>query len=222
MHMPFLIASTVLSVAASASAFGQEPSGRLAEAAATRPFVSPAGQVFRPDEEGERPAERWFAVADANGDGALDLAELRADFDRAFAAFDRDSDGEIDPEEVRHYEQVTLPEMATSPGRAMQGRGGGHLGRRLAQRRGTGERAQAARAMLQGAARYSLLSIAHPIMDADADFNRGVTRAEFAAAADRRFAMLDAGRDGRLVLVDMIAARREALRAIMPNRRSGG
>ncbi|MDQ8756590.1 EF-hand domain-containing protein [Sphingosinicella sp. LHD-64] len=218
MRIPLLISLSVLFVAGT-PAPGQDRSERIAEAAATRPFVSPAGQVFRPDGESARPAERWFAAADANGDGVLDLAEFGADFERAFAELDRDGDGEIDPEDVQHYEQVTLPEMATSPGRAMQGRGGGRLGRRLAQRRGNGERAQAARAMLQGAARFSLLSIAHPVMDADADFNRGVSRAEFAAAADRRFAMLDAARDGRLVLADMIAARREALRGLMPNRR---
>lgn len=194
---------------------GQDRSERFAEAAATRPFVSPAGQVFRPDDSGTRPAQRWFAQADTNGDGALDLTEFRADFERAFAELDRDHDGEIDPEDVRHYETETFPEMATRPGAGMQGRGG-RLGRRMAQRRGGGERAEAARSMLQGASRFGLLSIAHPIMDADTDFNRGVSRAEFAAAADRRFTRLDAARNGRLVLADMIARRTEELRAAIP------
>lgn len=64
--------------------------------------------------------------------------------------------------------------------------------------------------MMAGAARFGLLPISHPIMEADADFNRGVTRAEFAEAARHRFAALDGAHDGRLTLAGLIGARMRA------------
>jgi hypothetical protein len=51
---------------------------------------------------------------------------------------------------------------------------------------------------LEGAGRYSFLNIPEPVISADADFNRGVSLKEFAAAAGQRFVLLDANRDGRI------------------------
>jgi hypothetical protein len=189
------------------------------QATGARLFVSPAGAVFRPAGAGERPIEAWFRAADADGDGALVLAELRADFARAFTAFDRDGDSEIEPDEVALYERDILPEMASHGGRggAGMGRRPGGMGRpgggrgRGGMRSGGGGRA-AGLARMTGAARFGLLPIAHPIMDADTDFNRGVSRAEWDAAAGRRFVMLDSTRSGRLTLAELVARRMGAAR----------
>jgi hypothetical protein len=64
-------------------------------------------------------------------------------------------------------------------------------------------------AMMSGAAPFGLLPISHPIMDADIDFNRGVTAAEFRQAAGRRFVMLDTQHAGRLTLEQLQESRRQ-------------
>jgi EF hand domain-containing protein len=183
-----LIAFALLT-AAGAQAYEQRPGAR--------PFVSPAGKVFR-GSGGEDLVETWFRQADADHDGAIGFEEFRADFVRTFAEFDRDGDGEIEPEEVTHYETVVLPEIVLR---------GGVVNRvQASQRQGRGMR-RGSYARTSGAARFGLISLSHPIMDADEDFNRGVTRAEFERAAVRRFNLLDTARDGRLSLADVVAHR---------------
>ena len=176
-------------------------------------FVSPAGEPFRRGPESGPPIRAWFAGADRDGDGALTWPEFEADFARYFAVLDADHDGEIDPLEVTRYETEILPEMAGRGFNAGRGRGGGMgppggMGRGGMRGGGRGGPAAGARmAMMSGAARYGLLPISHPIMEADADFNRGVTLAEYAAAARHRFAALDSARDGRLTLAGLLQGR---------------
>ena len=179
-----------------------------------RLFVSPAGQVFRPAGEEGRPFDAWFRQADANGDGVITYGEFSADFARAFAAFDLNHDGEIGPEEVAHYETDVLPEMATGFGRRFGNRGrgeGGDFGPGARNGgpppRSRGDGGGGFSVAMSGAARFGLLPIPHPIMDADANFNRGVTREEFEAAAQRRFTALDTAHDGRLTAAGLMQAR---------------
>ena len=194
-------------------------------------FVSPAGEPFRRSEAGPQPLRAWFEQADTDHDGALVWAEFEADFVRYFAVLDANHDGEIAPDEVARYEQEILPEMQsrTGPGGGMGmmrgggmrgggmgrgGRGGMGGGRREMQQRGGGRPGgMGTMAMMSGAARFGLLPIAHPIMDADTDFNRGVSRQEFTQAAGRRFAMLDTAHNGRLTLQQLIEARMQAFGA---------
>ncbi len=170
-------------------------------------FVSPSGAVFRRVAHGSAPITIWFGAADADSNGVLDWAEFQADFDRAFVSFDRDGDGEIEPDEVTYYETRILPEMA-SPGMF----GGGVAGARnggmergssgrppQGRRRGSGGPPDGG-ARMNGAARFGLLRISHPIMEADENFNRGINRAEWAAAARQRFNQLDRERNGLLRL----------------------
>lgn len=212
--MRISIFAGAVALALSVSAFAQEP--RRNPPGGTPPgpgrlFVSPSGEVFRSG-EGARPIEAWFALADADHDGAITYAELRADFARAFATFDGDGDGEIEPAEVARYETEVLPEMGRFGFRS------GAAGFRPAMRQGrldrdrrggggAGRRGGGHWAMMAGAARFGLLPITHPLMDADADFNRGVTRAEFDAAAGRRFNQLNVSGSGRLTLEDLRALR---------------
>ena len=60
---------------------------------------------------------------------------------------------------------------------------------------------------LQGAARYGLLNMPEPVAAADANFDRGISLAEFRQAARERFALLDSAGAGRLSLAQLQALR---------------
>lgn len=186
-------------------------------------FVSPAGEPFRRTESGSEPMRAWFDQADTDHDGALTWPEFEADFVRYFAVLDADHDGEIGPDEVAHYESSIFPEMASrgvggagmggGPGMRGAGMGGGRGGMRGGGMRGGGFRHGGGRmTMMAGAARFGLLPIAHPIMDADTNFNRGVSREEFTQAAAHRFAMLNTGNSGRLGFQQLVQFRAQAMR----------
>ncbi len=204
----------ILAVAASAApaASLQPPPGSPARGL----FVSPAGEPFRRVSGGPQPMRAWFEQADADHDGALTVPELQADFARWFTTLDTDRDGEIEPDEVAHYEHAILPEMRSRTGggsfRPGLGRGGSRPmaggGRGGSSRRYSG--AAGRMALMSGAAPFGLLPISHPIMDADLDFNRGISPEEFRQAAGRRFLMLDTQRAGRLTLEQLADGRREA------------
>ena len=190
-------------------------------------FVSPAGEPFRRSEGGPEPMRAWFDQADADHDGNLTWPEFEADFVRYFAVLDADHDGEIGPDEVAHYEGSIFPQMATrgfggGAGMRHGGMRGGGIGgdmRGMGRGRGGGMRyggggrpGGGGMAMMAGAARFGLLPIAHPIMDADTDFNRGVSLAEFRQAAAHRFAMLNTGNTGRLSFAQLVQTRMQAMR----------
>lgn len=154
-------------------------------------FISPSGQPFRAPPGAPYPVVVWFAQADADHDGRLTREEFRADADAYFPTLDPDGDGKITLTEVTRYERDIAPEIT---GFAMDGgeRGGGHGG-------GGG----GFNGLRQGAAAYSLINEPHPIRGADADLSFDVTRAEWRAAADRRFARLDTDVDGALTLAEL-------------------
>ena len=70
-------------------------------------FLSPAGEPFRGG-DGEAV---WFAAADTDHDGALTLAEFRADAMRFFKVLDVNHDGVIDGAENQIYETRIAPEI---------------------------------------------------------------------------------------------------------------
>jgi hypothetical protein len=161
-------------------------------------FVSPVGEPFRAGTEGGDPVAAWFRQADRDGNGALVVAELQADAERFFATLDTNSDGEIDPEEMTHYERVVAPEIQLGQqiGRVRWGEG------RRSRKDERRER-ERDRDGLQGAGRFAWLNIPEPVAAADADLNRGVSRAEFAAAAAERLQKLDADGDGAVTLAEL-------------------
>ncbi|AHE56594.1 hypothetical protein [Sphingomonas sanxanigenens] len=193
-------------------------------------FVSPMGEPFRGGEAG--PEALWFAGADRDGDGGIDLAEMRADAARFFALLDRRGDGEIDPDDVDHYESAILPEIRVGgsggggaggmggrrgrggpPGGGMGGGGmgggmgggpGGPPGGMDGARSGGGGPRSGGR---QGAGRFAYLDLPEPVTAADANLNRGISAAEFATAADRRFALLDINHDGVLARDELATQR---------------
>ena len=186
-----------------------------------RLFISPMGEPFRqPDGFGA-----WLAAADTDHDGAVMLAEFRADAQRFFKLLDTDGSGDIDGFEMQAYERERVPEIATvsvedrprGGGGVFGGRGRAGDGRRGAPQGGgrpddteTGEQAPAAQpgvfkgAGRAGAARFSLLNIPQPVANCDEDGDGRVSTQEWSHAMARRFAMLDKAGAGRLT--------REALR----------
>jgi hypothetical protein len=156
------------------------------------PFLSPMGEPFR---SGADNVGRWFAGADRDSDRALTPAELRGDAARFFALLDSDGDGELEMAEVARYENEVAPEVQV--GLQMRSTGVGEWGGDRRRRVLVFERG------VDGAGRYSFLNIPHPVMAADTDMNRGVSRAEFEQAAAERFGLLDRDRDGRLTRAEL-------------------
>jgi hypothetical protein len=181
----------------------------------SRLFISPMGEPFRADRGGDALA-MWFAQADRNHDGFLSVDEMQLDAERFFTQLDTNHDGEIDPDEMTHYESVIAPEISSGPRFEMAGMGaagrqrgdggaggGGHRGgghHRESSGGGGGFGSRGGDETHQGAARFGLLDLPEPVASADADFNRGVSLAEFRQAAVHRFAALDLDHQGRLTL----------------------
>jgi hypothetical protein len=214
----------------------------LAAAAAPRPgspeaagftqlFISPCGEPYRGRPGDPYPVVLWFKQADLNHDGAIDLAEFRADHAGFFDALDADGNGVLDGTEVAFYANRVVPDVlgplrqgALSPDPRLilvQGQGPpgvpgedespnggvrGPLGGLGAQRPKP--------AQLEGAAAYGLLAEPEPVTAADANLDYRITKAEFLAAADRRFKRLDTKGAGKLTLADlpMTAAQAQAAR----------
>lgn len=158
-------------------------------------FISPSGEPFR----GADGLGAWLAGADADHDGAVTLAEFRADARRFFHVLDANHDGVIDGFESQAYEREIAPEIARlmfDDGGA-DGRSRGWFGLRRPRTGPAGPPAPIA-AGREGAARYSLVNEPQPVAAADANFDGKVTLTEWMSASDRRFAKLDHARTGRL------------------------
>ena len=178
-------------------------------------FISPAGEPFRAASGEPYPVVQWFARVDANHDGRLSRAEFQADAAAFFAKLDANHDGVIDGLELQDYEQAVAPEILphieslhalegmdpsltfgdpstteTRPTRGRQGPGS----KQPDPPRGVG---------VQGAAVYSLVNTPEPVAAADAQLDGRITRAEFAAAVDRRFDLLDKAGAGYLTLAGL-------------------
>lgn len=161
-----------------------------------RIFVSPMGQPFRSTDAAPDPERAWFDAVDTNHDGALTLAEFKADAGRFFTILDRKRDGEIDPDDIDYYENTLAPEVrsgnATGSGiiaRVQDGEGGAST---------QGTRGPLYDAGKLGAARFSYFDLPEPVTAADRNFNRGVDPMEFGRAAEQRFDSLDRNHDGKL------------------------
>ena len=158
-----------------------------------RVYIAPMGEPVRTDGRTD-PMAAWFAQADADHDGRLTLAELQADADRFFTTLDRDHSGEIDPQEMAEYENRVAPEIKLyQPDQdpRPRNRQQKHDAKQAAKQRSD-------YAAPYGAGRYASLNIPEPVVSADLDLNRGVSRAELATVAANRFPALDTAGRGYL------------------------
>lgn len=170
-------------------------------------FIAPSGEPFRALRSEPYPVEVWFARADANHDGQLTRAEFRRDFMTYFAVLDVNHDGVVDAHEITRYEEELVPEVRVGFGsgpefRQLSGSDGPDGGDSA----GEEAPAQSKRALPdlpRGGGRYSLINAPEPVVACDIDLNRRVTSSEYAAAADRRFSLLDPNEVGYLTLATL-------------------
>ena len=134
--------------------------------APARVFISPSGEPFRPNAAEPDGFEAWFARVDVSHHGRIDRAEFRADAARFFKQLDTNGDGVIDGFEVTAYERTVAPELDIS-GQGFARGGSSKVGV------------------------ASLLSEPEPVSGADVNLDSRITLAEWLAAADRRFDLLD-------------------------------
>jgi len=202
-----------------------------AAAGFTQLFMSPCGEPYRGKPGDPYPVALWFKQADANHDGAITAAEFRADHQGFFEALDSDDNGYLEGPELAFYEQRVAPDVyapetlsfQTYPERGgaklwlaqiVQNPEGSHPGDgSLHGGRGPNNGAKgpaedlgsrrSQRRELIGAAPYGLLAEAEPVRAADTNLDSRVSKAEFLAAADRRFKLLDKDKDGKLTLEEL-------------------
>ena len=179
-------------------------------------FIAPSGEPFRAQAGEPYPVAAWFARADADHDGQLTRGEFRRDAMLFFPKLDSNGDGVVDGKEIERYEQELVPEVRVDFG-------GGGLAYNAptlaygdqadpASRRSGGDDSSADAAprvakvlpeLPRGAGRYALINAPEPVIAADADLNRRITPGEMAAAADRRFTLLDPDGVGYLTLATL-------------------
>jgi hypothetical protein len=191
MLRPLLTAAVLLAATAAVAQPQGPPQG-----AGHHLFISPSGEPFR----GGDGLAAWLAGADADHDGAVTLAEFRADAQRWFQVLDANHDGVVDGFETHDYERTIVPEITRlgfeggpGGGREKPDHGGGF-------RKGRGFSGGAPGMGREGAARFSLINEPQPVAGADADLDSKVTAQEWARATTRRFERLDVAKTGRLTL----------------------
>ena len=155
-------------------------------------FIAPSGQPFRAGPNLPPPVEQWFAQADADHDGVITREEFVADSNRFFNFVDADHDGVIDGPENTRYETRIAPEISVG--------GPSAFGGDLPPSGADPDHPTHTVLQVQGAARFSFINEPQPIRGADTNLDWVVSSAEWIAASERRFDLLDTDHDGRLTL----------------------
>lgn len=189
------------------AAFAAAPA--LAQPHSAGLFISPAGEPFRAGPGQAYPLPRWFAGADADGNGEITFAEFDKDALRFFDLLDTSRDGRVNSIETKAYETNVAPEivrriplLSEQQGNTVGGQPRDNMSpiRSLPQRDSGPARLKPPR---EGAGFYALLNEPQPVSAADGDFNTIITREEWTAAARRRFGRLDANGDKVLRLDEL-------------------
>ncbi len=211
--MMILTIAALLQVAAP---FAEAPPSPVPGPRPTQLFIAPSGEPFRAARGEPYPVAVWFARADADHDGRLTRGEFRRDAMLFFPVLDANGDGVVDGKEIERYEQELVPEVRVdfgsggfayrAPTLAYDGQGD-PTSRRGAQDDSSADAAphtpKALPELPRGAGRYALINAPEPVVAADADLNRRITPQELAAAADRRFTLLDPDGVGYLTLATL-------------------
>ena len=152
-------------------------------------FIDPMGRPYHSQDKLSG-AEHWFRGVDVNRSGGISFAEFREDADRFFTSLDTDRNDVIEPAEIQHYESDIAPEIHITSTY-------GDLSKATTD--SDGKLVEPPYPTRLGAGRYGFLAIPEPVTYADTNLDRGVTRQEFAAAAEKRFKKLDANADGTIL-----------------------
>lgn len=146
------------------------------------PIYSPNGEPLTGGPLGypgcEKAVNAWFARVNANHDGALQLPEFLADARRQFAAMDIDRNGVVTPGTLAQYRQPYLAPPGSDAERANARRTGASRRRELDKVNN---------------------DVPDPVMLADTKLRNKVTLDDFMAYARSNFALLDTGRQGRVL-----------------------
>ncbi len=171
------------------------------------PPKAPPGPVYSPngeplsggalgDPKCEDAMQRWFAKADADHDGTIDLGEFLSDARRQFAAMDLEHTGVLTPAVLAQYRAPYLAERGRREARNDEGDDDDDSDDD--QQRGR-RRRDSGRGPPAGQDR------ADPVMMADVNLRNRVTLDDFVAYARRNFAVLDTGKNGRLSSAEVVA-----------------
>lgn len=185
-----------LALAGSASSRAGPPPPIDAPMSGPSLFISPSGQPFRAAAGQPYPVLVWFHQADRNGDGRIDRAEFRADAAAFFKVLDENGDGVIDAFEVQDYENKIVPEILGAYRAGPSRRGRSPKGAPMGVNAGGDE-------VMGGASPYELIGEPEPVASADTGLTGRITLAQFLAAADRRFDLLDVKHQGYLTVADL-------------------
>jgi hypothetical protein len=179
-------------------------------------FITPMGEAFQAPDAGQHGIDLWFAAADTDHDGRISHAEFMADAMNFFTTLDANGDNAATSAESTAYwerhARTMLEAVDMSPpvlDQPSDHASGGSEHHDNAEHSGTayesmgharpqgGPHSQHVPDVPRtGAARFSLLEDAEPVMSCDANFDRRVTRDEFEACAERRFREIDLNGDG--------------------------
>ena len=168
-------------------------------------FIAPSGEPFRRPADQPYPVAAWFAAADKNGDGKLDLAEFTADFMRFFDELDVNHDGAIDGAERTRYENEIAPETLGSSwslaAREEDQAESVDFGSGDDQGASTLKKAKPLYGSNPiGAARFDLLGLPEPVAAMDIEVRGRISRSVAEQVARQRFNLLDQQHLGYLTL----------------------
>ena len=213
-----MVGQAAAQLPATAPAHAPAHIGRADAHGYTQLFIAPSGEPFRAIAGAPYPVAAWFAQADANHDGRIDLGEFNADFMGFFDRLDTNHDGMLSSAEIKAYETDFAPEVAADYGasfvsapdrfRGSSGSSGSSGGGSGASSDGSGPPSAAVGqsreiendlgAALGGGGGYGLIAIAEPVAAMDTSFSGHVSRREAQAAAQRRFSLLDTDDKGAI------------------------
>jgi hypothetical protein len=172
-------------------------------------FIAPSGEPFRVSGNVAYPVAQWFAGADKNGDGKLDVDEFVADFMRFFDQLDVNHDGAIDGIERTRYENQVAPETLGEASERVNTFANDEddsdiAGQGAADSDSGPVSAPAAKPRYgsnpTGAARFDLLGMPEPVAAMDTELRGRISRRVAEEAARYRFGLLDDQHLGYLTL----------------------
>ena len=186
-------AAAVLALGAGSVAYAVQDNGKHGPDADGNGVVTKA--------EATTHAAAMFARMDANQDGVINAADREARQAKKFAEMDTDGSGEVSMAEMTAAREARIEKRGERREmRGDRGERGEMQGKRGGKRGGHG---------MKGGKRGGHMG---HMMQADTNGDKSISRAEFDAAMQARFAKADANNDGSITAAEQKAAR-EAMRS---------